>query len=123
MSAYMKKQNNQYLTLIIYLAACLLANSMLAETAPIGWNVTTAGAKGDDVTDNTAIFQQLLNEAGKAGGGVVEVPAGRFRINGHLSIPANVTLQGIYPGFPIFTSQANVIDIQWSRINKGCHLC
>jgi hypothetical protein len=106
MSAYMKNQNNQYLTLTIYLAACLLTNSTLAETAPIGWNVTTAGAKGDDVTDNTAIFQQLLNEAGKAGGGVVEVPAGRFRINGHLSIPANVTLQGIYRVWPTFGATA-----------------
>jgi len=24
------------------------------------------------------------------------------------------------PGFPGFTSQANVIDVQWSRMNKGC---
>lgn len=67
-----------------------------AGNSAVGWNVTGAGAKGDGATDNTVIFQQLLNEAGRAGGGVVEVPAGRFRINGHLSIPANVTLQGTY---------------------------
>ncbi|MCI0493318.1 MAG: glycoside hydrolase family 55 protein [Planctomycetes bacterium] len=48
------------------------------------------------MVDNTAVFQRLLDEAGQAGGGVVEVPAGRFRINGQLSIPANVTLQGIF---------------------------
>ena len=60
------------------------------------WDVVEAGAVGDGKTDCTAVFQRLLDEAGKAGGGVVDVPAGRFRINGNLSIPANVTLQGIY---------------------------
>lgn len=60
------------------------------------WEVATAGAAGDGKTDATAIFQRLLDEAGQAGGGIVEVPAGQFRIDGHLSIPANVTLQGIY---------------------------
>ncbi len=61
-----------------------------------GWDVTATGAKGDGQTDCTAIFQSLLDEAGKAGGGVVSVPAGRFKIAGHLKIPANVTLQGIF---------------------------
>ena len=46
--------------------------------------------------DCTAVFQKLLDEAGQAGGGVVEVPAGRYRINTGLSIPANVTLSGTY---------------------------
>ncbi len=61
-----------------------------------GWNVRTAGAAADGQEDCTIVFQKLLNEAGKAGGGVVEVPAGRYRINTGLSVPANVTLQGIY---------------------------
>ena len=60
------------------------------------WNVVDAGAIPDGSADATAVFQRLLDEAGKAGGGVVEVPAGQFRINGNLSIPANVTLQGTY---------------------------
>jgi hypothetical protein len=42
-----------------------------------------------------AVFQRPRNEAGEAGGGIVEVPPGRFRINGNLTVPANVTLQGI----------------------------
>jgi hypothetical protein len=67
-----------------------------AQSAARIWNVTEAGAAGDGRTDCTAIFQKLLADAGKAGGGVVDVPAGRFRLNGNLSIPANVTLQGIY---------------------------
>ena len=76
----------------------------LFAAAPLGrgqprhphWNVIEAGARPDGQQDCTAVFQGLLDEAGKAGGGTVEVPAGRFRIDQHLSIPANVTLEGIY---------------------------
>lgn len=60
------------------------------------WDVLEGGAVADGKTDCTTVFQRLLDEAGKAGGGIVDVPAGRFRIDGNLSIPANVTLQGIY---------------------------
>lgn len=60
------------------------------------WNVIEAGAKPGGQVDCTAVFQKLLAEAGQAGGGVVDVPAGQYRINGGLSVPENVTLQGIY---------------------------
>jgi hypothetical protein len=80
----------------ILLLACLLTTSAFSQTTPTSRDVITAGAKPDGATDNTAIFQRLLDEAGKAGGGVVTVPAGSFRIAGNLNIPANVTLQGIY---------------------------
>lgn len=64
------------------------------------WNVTEMGAVGDSKTDNTAFFQKALDAAHKAGGGVVNVPAGRYRLNGTLSIPAGVTLQGTYHAPP-----------------------
>lgn len=60
------------------------------------WNLAAAGAVGDGRTDCTAVLQGLLDAAGRAGGGVVEVPAGRYRIDGNLVIPAHVTLQGIH---------------------------
>jgi hypothetical protein len=69
---------------------CLPLLTLLADPH---WVVT---APGDGQTDATAAIQTLLDQAGKAGGGVVEVPAGRYRLNGTLSIPANVTLQGIF---------------------------
>ena len=78
------------------LATLLAAQTALSQTAPTHWNVLEAGAKADGQADGTPVFQRLLDEAGQAGGGVVEVPAGRFRINGHLTVPANVTLQGIF---------------------------
>ncbi len=74
------------------LAACPAG----AQTNGSHWNVGQAGAAGDGQADCTAVFQKLLDEAGAAGGGVVEVPAGRYRINTGLSIPANVTLAGTY---------------------------
>lgn len=59
-------------------------------------DVKQAGAASDGSTDCSAIFQKLLDAAGHEGGGVVQVPAGRYRLDAGLSIPANVTLQGIY---------------------------
>ncbi len=80
----------------IHLLVCLLLAIASTVAAAPSWEVVEAGAVGDGKTDCTVVFQRLLDEAGKAGGGVVHVPAGRFRIDGNLSIPANVTLQGIY---------------------------
>lgn len=59
-------------------------------------DVVKAGAVGDGITDNTAIFQKLLDDAAKAGGGIVNVPSGQYRINGNLVIPGGVTLQGTF---------------------------
>ena len=66
------------------------------QTNALHRDVSQAGAVGDGQADCTAVFQKLLDEAGAAGGGVVDVPAGRYRINTGLSIPANVTLAGTY---------------------------
>ncbi|MCD9026191.1 discoidin domain-containing protein [Cohnella silvisoli] len=60
------------------------------------YNVKTAyGAKGDAVTDDTAAIQNALNAAGTAGGGTVFLPAGQYKINTHLTVPANVELRGV----------------------------
>lgn len=77
------------------------------------WNVVDAGAKGDGVTDNTTAFQQLLDEAGRAGGGIVKVPTGRYRINGTLRVPGSVTLEGTFRT-PPSSSHDNTPDFQGS---------
>lgn len=71
----------------------------------VRWNVAEMGAVADAKTDNTAVFQKALDAAGAAGGGLVEVPAGRYRISGTLSIPAGVTLQGTYRVPPTASNQ------------------
>jgi len=48
--------------------------------------------------DATAAIQSALTDAGNAGGGIVYLPAGWYRINGNLSIPANVELRGVGSG-------------------------
>lgn len=73
-----------------------IASRGSCQTNDPAFSVISEGAIGDGLHDCTAAFQNALDRAGKAGGGVVEVPAGRYRLNGHLSIPANTTLQGIY---------------------------
>lgn len=52
------------------------------------------GARGDGVTDDSQAFQKALDEAGKTGG-VVHVPAGRFRLDAPLVVPEGVALVGI----------------------------
>lgn len=72
---------------VLTLCLELIASFGFCQTGVSSWNVREAGAR--------------------AGGGVVEVPAGQYRIHGALSVPANVTLQGIYRVPP--TSQRGVI--------------
>ena len=73
---------------------------LIAPVSAASFNVADSGAKADGATDDTAAFQKALDSAGQAGGGVVEVPAGRYAIKGNLKIPAGVTLQGIYRVLP-----------------------
>ncbi|MHB8971941.1 MAG: glycosyl hydrolase family 28-related protein [Pirellulaceae bacterium] len=61
-----------------------------------GLNVRDCGATGDGSTDDTAAFGQALDTVGKAGDGIVFVPTGNYRIQGHLSVPNNVTLEGVF---------------------------
>lgn len=73
------------------------------------WKVTDSGAAAEGKTDCTVAFQQALDEAAKAGGGVVNVPAGKFRINGNLVIPGGVTLQGTFRSPPTAHLQGSIL--------------
>ena len=87
------------LTFVFFVGAlCACAQTPAPVAAP--WNVQEAGAVADGQADGTAVFQRLLDDAGRAGGGVVAVPAGRYAIKGNLKIPAGVTLQGVYRVLP-----------------------
>ena len=55
------------------------------------------GAIGDGKTDDTPAFQKALDTAAKEGlSATVLVPRNTFNIAGHLNIPDNVTLEGIW---------------------------
>ncbi len=80
----------------VMFASFVTATSRGYGESPGRWNVVELGAVPNQDADSTAVFQQALDAAGQAGGGIVDVPAGRFRINGTLTIPSGVTLQGTY---------------------------
>ncbi len=73
-------------------------------TAPnlIALDVRDCGARGDAKTDNTAAFQRALDLVHARGGGIVHVPAGRYLFKGHLTIPANTTLEGVFRAPPAY---------------------
>jgi hypothetical protein len=62
--------------------------------------VTELGAKGDGKTDDTQSFRKALRAADNAGGAIVSIPAGRYRITRPLETPANVTLEGTHRSAP-----------------------
>lgn len=59
-------------------------------------NVLTYGAKGDGTTDNTTAFQKALDAAHAQGGGIVFAPTGQYLFRGHLNLPADTTLMGVF---------------------------
>lgn len=58
-------------------------------------NVRDFGATGDGQTDDTSAFQTALDSAG-GNGAVVHVPAGNYLVKGHLRVPNNTTLEGVW---------------------------
>ena len=94
-------------TLPAALALIFCAAAFAAETAPppvtgspAVRDIAAYGPNTDGATDNTALFQRALDETGAAGGGIVQVGTGRYRFDGSLTIPSNVTLRGTFTYSP-----------------------
>src|SRR5579862_8304620 len=56
------------------------------------FNVTSYGAIGNGVKDNTTNIQNTINAAKAAGGGIVEIPAGTF-LSGPLTLYSRMNLR------------------------------
>ncbi|MBQ9106768.1 MAG: hypothetical protein IJY56_02630 [Clostridia bacterium] len=54
------------------------------------------GADNTAKSDATAAIQKALDDAKKNGGGIVYVPAGKYQIDGNLTVPAGTMLIGSY---------------------------
>ncbi len=54
------------------------------------------GVIEDGITDNTSAFQDALDAAKLNGGGTVYIPAGWYRLDGHITVPTGVELRGIW---------------------------
>ncbi len=54
------------------------------------------GAQGDGMTDDSGAIQAALDAAGAAGGGIVFLPGGQYKLLGPLDVPGGVELRGTY---------------------------
>ncbi|MFA7692622.1 MAG: hypothetical protein GX117_05670 [Candidatus Hydrogenedentes bacterium] len=98
------------LSCVLFVCAAFSAtgeDNAVSASVPMAYSVMDFGAVADGVTDNTAFFQEAMDEAEKNRGGIVEVPAGRYRFEGNLQIPSNVSLKGIFSYAP---SHAGIRD-------------
>jgi hypothetical protein len=84
---------NLHLPAYLVLLGCCVSLTASASFFDVKENF---GARGDGETDDTASFQRAMDAAAEAGGGVVRVPAGKYRIASTLNIPDLVTLEGTW---------------------------
>lgn len=80
-------------------------SSKLASTesraTPSFWiDVKDFGATADGTKDNTSAFQRALDQAHRAGGGMVCAGPGRYLFRGSLIVPDGVTLRGSFGCVP-----------------------
>jgi hypothetical protein len=70
------------------------AGGVLSATAgDLGiYNIATYGAVGDGTTDNTTFIQNALNACKAAGGGIVWIPEGTFKVTNTLTYDTSATL-------------------------------
>lgn len=80
---------------LLFTLILVLACSVCFAEQPSRVSVMDFGAKGDGVTDDTAAFEAAF-AALPAGGGTVFVPVGNYLIKTHISVPSNVTLEGVW---------------------------
>ncbi|MDP2990728.1 MAG: glycosyl hydrolase family 28-related protein [Kiritimatiellota bacterium] len=58
------------------------------------FSAVEAGVKGDSFTDDLPALQALVDKVGQAGGGIIYLPPGSYRLNETLQLRANVILRG-----------------------------
>lgn len=66
----------------------------LIDRGEVVWDVKGYGAVGDNGTDDTAAIQDTIDAAHNAGGGVVFLPAGTYKVSAPLTVYAGTTIVG-----------------------------
>jgi hypothetical protein len=72
------------------------------------------GAKGDNIADDTTAIQNAISACGAAGGGVVYLPQGTYKITSTLALPAKVTLQGAGCGAELNAA----VNVSWNPVTS-----
>ncbi|MER6112438.1 glycosyl hydrolase family 28-related protein [Streptomyces hirsutus] len=83
------------------------ATKAYVDTLSRRFDVMTYGATADEETDDSGAVQAAIDAASAAGGGVVLVPQGTYRIATPLVMKTRVTLQGVGKGVSILSAPAN----------------
>lgn len=65
------------------------------EKRLLDYNVKAYGAVGDNTTDDTTAIQSALNAAHAAGGGIVTIPYGEYKLSAALTVYTGTTLRGV----------------------------
>ncbi len=89
------KSTRRWCTFIVAALACSSLGGAPIECV----NVMDYGALGNGKADDTPAVQRALDAAVNRGG-ICFLPAGSYRLNGSLTVPAGVTLKGSYDGIP-----------------------
>ncbi|NIG53076.1 glycoside hydrolase family 28 protein [Chitinophaga sp. Cy-1792] len=76
----------------LLLICTALSPAQASPVKPILINITATGANGDGHTLNTIAIQHAIDSCTALGGGIVQVPAGKF-LTGTILLKSNVTLQ------------------------------
>lgn len=73
-----------------------VSKAVLYDVTKPPYNAPRVSPRGQSMPQNdaTKAVQSALDDAGRAGGGIVYLPAGWYRINTRLNVPANVELRG-----------------------------
>lgn len=76
----------------LVLAACMILTTCITKAETIC----------KDMEDKSAAIQKKLNDCAASGGGIVNLPAGKYRLDNPIEIPSGVTLKGVWeaPHFP-----------------------
>ncbi|RMB34443.1 SMP-30/gluconolaconase/LRE-like protein [Sphingomonas sp. PP-F2F-G114-C0414] len=92
--------------LLVGVSAPALASTSVFATAPVDPRAITVAARGDGVTDDSAAIQRAIDAAAAASkntgaGGIVFLPAGRYRITRTLYMRPGVRLFGVGRARPV----------------------
>jgi len=110
------------------LAACAFASSAPVLAAPVSTSAyqqmpddphaVVVRAQGDGMADDSAAIQQAIDQAANKGeGGLVFLPAGRYRITRSILIPLAVRVYGVGKTRPVFVLGANTPGFQQGVAN------
>jgi hypothetical protein len=93
---------------------------LLAQAAPTMQQFSGASIVCDGKTDNSAAFQGIVNAAGRAGGGIINLPAGVCAVSKTIVVRfSNVMLVGSGMNFPSSAPHRIASSILWIGASGG----